>query len=309
MDTQNIATLYASFGSSPINSRKQIPKRERPCAQIPVHHGVSRKKSSNLYISTTVSDRMELASRVASLQRPQRRRLQDYKSTTNPLQRKRYQNPQTARNSPQHCTGAAVKQPIQARDLSAPPEHPRAGARQLELGGGIAPDQAQNPAESPPRATKPLPKTKGGVRMAEHPELRPHPFPAAQIPGREKLPGAGAALAARAKGSQGRRPGPERRGSGRRPTDPSLPRETQVALSRMTVTSSTSATRANMAASSGSDICLGTCPTNSFTLSLPRPSAAAAPAGCCCCWSLSPPSSAARGLRWGAGWSPASSSV
>jgi hypothetical protein len=71
----------------------------------------------------------------------------------------------------------------------------------------------------------------------------------------------------------------------------------------MTVTSSTSATRANMAASSGSDICLGTCPTNSFTLSLPRPSAAAAaaaPAGCCCCWSLSLPSSAiGRAL---AGW-------
>ena len=82
MDTQKIATLYASLGSSPSNSRKQIPKREMPCAQ---------------------RDHMELA--VA------RRRLiplapTENTSTTNPLQRKRYQNPQKARNPPPHFTGA-----------------------------------------------------------------------------------------------------------------------------------------------------------------------------------------------------------
>uniref|UniRef100_A0A0A8Z5J5 Uncharacterized protein n=1 Tax=Arundo donax TaxID=35708 RepID=A0A0A8Z5J5_ARUDO len=50
----------------------------------------------------------------------------------------------------------------------------------------------------------------------------------------------------------------------------------------MTVTSSTTATSRNMASSSASVMCLGTCPTKSFTLSssapLPPPSAAGAAA-------------------------------
>uniref|UniRef100_A0A0A9DA71 Pco079656 n=1 Tax=Arundo donax TaxID=35708 RepID=A0A0A9DA71_ARUDO len=70
----------------------------------------------------------------------------------------------------------------------------------------------------------------------------------------------------------------------------------------MTVASSTSATPRNMAASSASDICFGTCPTNSLTLSLLRPGAPAPPAAAGCCCSLSPPSSAIGVARVCAGW-------
>lgn len=46
-----------------------------------------------------------------------------------------------------------------------------------------------------------------------------------------------------------------------------VPRETRVALSLIMLTSSTSANSLNIARSSGSVMCFGTCPTNSFTLS------------------------------------------
>ena len=80
----------------------------------------------------------------------------------------------------------------------------------------------------------------------------------------------------------------------------SAPRETLVTLSLMTVTSSTAATSRNKASSSASVMCLGTCPTKSFTLpsSPPPPPFPAAP----------PPSAgaAADAIAGGAALSPSS---
>ena len=139
-------------------------------------------------------------------------------------------------------------------------------------------------------------------RRRQGPRFRPLAAPEAQIP--STRPEEESRIALGVEGGEGEKKFPR--------TDLG-PRDALVALSRMRVTSSTTATAANMAASSSSVICFGTCPTNSFTLSSPLPfpcssppptpaaaAAAAAASSCCCCWfcwSLSPPPSSAIGVR------------
>jgi hypothetical protein len=113
---------------------------------------------------------------------------------------------------PAHCTWTASQASNRIPQQSTGPFRPRrsirkSGRRQLELGGGIAPDQAQSLAKSTPESNEILPtqKQKGDVRTTEprssvSPAATGGPDPA---PREAAPPRAGVALAERAKGGGG----------------------------------------------------------------------------------------------------------